>query len=89
MNHYSTFTPCAPVRGVQDEVEMMGIVSAVKDALGGMDAQQAMLILLALCLALVALMGAALLVVGRRSRRAEEKMRALSEEAARQLASAE
>ena len=67
----------------------MGIVSAVKSALAGVSMEQAMLALLALCLLLVVLMGAALLVMSRRSSRAEKKMRVLSEEAARQLASAE
>lgn len=50
--------------------------------------QQLLLGLAALCLLLAALMGAALLIVSRRSRRSEERLERLSQETAQQLAAA-
>ena len=68
----------------RDEVEIMGIVDAAQAALSGFGMEQAVLVLVALCLLLVVLMGAALVMLGRRSRRAEEKLHALTMEAAQQ-----
>ena len=67
----------------------MGIVDAAQAALAGFGMEQAVLVLVALCLLLVVLMGAALVMLGRRSRRAEEKLHALTMEAAQQLTSVE
>ena len=67
----------------------MGIMDAAKAALASFGAEQAILVLVALCLLLVVLMGAALLVLSRRARRAEENVSALSLEASRQLSTVE
>ena len=67
----------------------MGIVDTAQAALSGFGMEQAIFALVALCLLLVVLMGAALAVLSRRSRRAEEKLRALSMETAQQLSSVE
>ena len=67
----------------------MEIVSRIRDAAASLTAQQMMLVLVALCLALVVMMGISLLILHRRTRRAERQVKTLSEGVSEQLAAAD
>ena len=64
----------------------MEIVNRVRNAAASLTAQQMMLVLVALCLALVVMMGVSLLILHRRTRRAERQVKTLSEGVSEQLA---
>ena len=57
----------------------MEIVSWIRNAATSLGAQQMMLVLVALCLLLVVMMGVSLLILHRRTRRAERQVKTLSE----------
>ena len=67
----------------------MEIVNRVRNAAASLTAQQMMLVLVALCLALVVMMGVSLLILHRRTRRAERQVKTLSEGVSEQLAAAD
>ena len=67
----------------------MEFISQVKERIAAMTAEQMMLCLIALCLMLVVLMGVSLLILHRRTRRAEEQVKNLSDGVSEQLAAAE
>ena len=67
----------------------MEIVNRVQNAAASLTAQQMMLVLVALCLALVVMMGVSLLILHRRTRRAERQVKTLSEGVSEQLAAAD
>ena len=67
----------------------MEIVNRVQNAAASLTAQQMMLVLVALCLVLVVMMGVSLLILHRRTRRAERQVKTLSEGVSEQLAAAD
>ena len=67
----------------------MEIVNRVQNAAASLTAQQMMLVLVALCLALVVMMGVSLLILHRRTRRAERQVKTLSDGVSEQLAAAD
>ena len=67
----------------------MEIVNRVRNAATSLGAQQMMLVLVALCLLLVVMMGVSLLILHRRTRRAERQVKTLSEGVSEQLAAAD
>ena len=67
----------------------MEIVNRVRNAAASLTAQQMMLVLVALCLVLVVMMGVSLLILHRRTRRAERQVKTLSEGVSEQLAAAD
>jgi len=71
------------------ERETMEIVARVREAAAGLTAQQMMLCLIILCLLLVVMMGLSLLILHRRTRRAEQQVRTLSTGVSEQLAAAD
>ena len=67
----------------------MEIVSWIRNAATSLGAQQMMLVLVALCLLLVVMLGVSLLILHRRTRRAERQVKPLSEGVSEQLAAAD
>ena len=67
----------------------METVSRIRDAAAALSSQQMMLCLIVLCLLLVVMMGVSLLILHRRTRRAERQVKTLSEGVSEQLAAAD
>ena len=67
----------------------METISRIRDAAASLSEQQVMLLLVALCLLLVVMMGLSLLILHRRTRRAERQVKTLSEGVSEQLAAAD
>ena len=67
----------------------METMSRIRDAAASLSEQQVMLLLVALCLLLVVMMGLSLLILHRRTRRAERQVKALYEGVSEQLAAAD
>ena len=67
----------------------METMSRIRDAAASLSEQQVMLLLVALCLLLVVMMGLSLLILHRRTRRAERQVKTLSEGVSEQLAAAD
>ena len=68
---------------------MMEFVNKVSQRIGLLTTEQMMLCLVALCLLLVVMMGLSLLILHRRTRRAEQQVKTLSDGVGEQLAAAE
>jgi uncharacterized protein YjeT (DUF2065 family) len=71
------------------ERDMMEFVHRVSERLAQMSTEQMMLLLIAMCLLLVVMMGLSLLILHKRTRRAEEQVKTLSDGVGQQLAAAE